>query len=131
MKVLTILAIGAISGLSINATFVKPHAYLKSTKSTSSTSQPATSWSKTKNYGAGKGKLVGKAPLSSKTKAPLPHDYNGKRYNSTISIFTNKYGQWVYYYTPSIGTKTQYQCYDKNHKHTSCDRDIKAIQKDW
>lgn len=126
MKVLTLLAIGAISGLTINATYTKPHTYTKNTKTTSSTSQPASSWNKTKSYGLGKGNVVGKAPLSSKTKAPLPHEYNGKRYNSTTSIFTNNRGQWVYYWT-----NNPYQCYDKNHKRVTCDRNAKSYQKDW
>ena len=100
----------------------------RSSSSSRSASTSPVSWSSSAKYGTGSGKLVGKSPLSSKTKPPQPHTHNGKKYNSSKAIYTNPRGQWVYYWIPIGGA---IYCYDKDHKRIDCDRDDKSYMKDW
>jgi hypothetical protein len=86
-------------------------------------------WSSTTKYGTGKGKLTGTGKLKSKTKPPKAHDYKGKKYNSSEAIYTNKRGNWVYYWLPIANGGVA--CYDKDHKQVTCDRDKKSYSKDW
>lgn len=98
-----------------------------STATATSTSKPA-AYSSTKSYATGKGNKVGKAPLKSKTTPPAAHDHNGTKYNSSTAPYTNSSGGWVFWWIP-VGTTIQ--CFDKEHKRITCNRDDKSYQKDW
>jgi len=94
-----------------------------SSRSSSSATKPATNQSR----------KVGKAPLTSRTPAPKPHTYNGREYHSSSAPYTNRNGLWVFWWLLVVNAagKKEVQCFDKDHKRISCDRDSKSYQKDW
>lgn len=100
-----------------------------------STPHPSTSHTTPHNSSTSQSSHVGTSRLHSRTPVPKPHTYDGRKYNSSAAQYTNTDGYWVWYWmmVPN-GPKSKskhIECFDKDHKRVTCNRDSKSYQKDW
>lgn len=105
----------------------------RSSSSYRSSSSSSRTNSKSTTTRSGATSKVGKAPLKSATPAPKPHTHNGRTYSSSSAPYTNTSGLWVLFFiiaTNQNGQK-ETQCFDKDHKRITCNRDDKSYQRNW
>jgi hypothetical protein len=136
LLILTVVSLLAVNTQVVSARGVSAHVspHVSPHVSTPHTSTPHTSTPHSTSHSTPRSSRVGTAPLRSRTTPPRPHTYNGRTYNSSSAQYTNTNGLWVYYWLliPNSTTgKKDLQCFDKNHKRVTCNRDSKSYQKDW